>query len=85
MIKSNGINGGRGVRISENIVFDLEGRCSIHLSYGRNPRNISGWLASAQARLSHGGRAIPFTICDCRLQISKQFPPFQFSGSFAAC
>jgi hypothetical protein len=35
--------------------------------------------------LSHGGRAIPFTICDCRLQISKQFPHFQFSGSFAAC
>ena len=48
----NEINGGRGVRISENTVFDLEGRCSIQLSYGRSQRNISSWLASAQARLS---------------------------------
>jgi hypothetical protein len=55
MRKPNEINGGRGVRISKNTVFDLEGRCSIHLSYGRSQRDISGWLASAQVRLSHGG------------------------------
>ena len=30
----------------------LEGRCSIQLSYGRSQKNISGWPASAQARLS---------------------------------
>ena len=55
MRKLNEINGGRGVRISENTVFDLEGRCSIHLSYGRSQKKISSWLASAQARLSGGG------------------------------
>ena len=32
----------------------LEGRCSIQLSYGRSPKDISGWLASAQVRLSGG-------------------------------
>ena len=32
----------------------LEGRCSIQLSYGRNRKDTKGWLASAQARLSHG-------------------------------
>ena len=55
MRKPNEINGGRGVTISENTVFDLEGRCSIHLSYGRSQRNVSGWPASAQARLSGAG------------------------------
>ncbi len=30
----------------------LEGRCSIHLSYGRSQKDISSWPASAQARLS---------------------------------
>jgi hypothetical protein len=37
--------------ISENTVLDLEGRCSIQLSYGRSQKDISGWPASAQARL----------------------------------
>ena len=41
MIIANKINGGRGVRISENTIFDLEGRCSIQLSYGRNRHKIS--------------------------------------------
>jgi hypothetical protein len=54
MKQPNEINGGRGVMISENTILDLEGRCSIQLSYGRSQRDISGWLASAQARLSHG-------------------------------
>jgi hypothetical protein len=38
---TNKINGGRWVRISENTVLDLEGRCSIQLSYGRSQKNIS--------------------------------------------
>ena len=38
MIIINEINGRRGVMISEKVFFDLEGRCSIQLSYGR-----SGW------------------------------------------
>ena len=52
---ANKINGGRGVMISDKTVLDLEGRCSIQLSYGRSQKDISGWLASAQARLSDGG------------------------------
>jgi hypothetical protein len=57
MIKPNEINGGRGVRISENTFLDLEGRCSIQLSYGRSQKNISGWPVLAQAWLS--GRPAP--------------------------
>jgi hypothetical protein len=64
MRKPNGINGGRGVRISENTLFDLEGRCSIQLSYGRNPRNISGWPVSAQARLSGKPALLPAATFD---------------------
>jgi hypothetical protein len=52
MRKPNEINSGRWVRISEKTFLDLEGRCSIHLSYGRRHRDISGRAASAQARLS---------------------------------
>jgi hypothetical protein len=38
----NEINGGRWVMIPEKVVLDLEGRCSIQLSYGRGQKNISG-------------------------------------------
>src|SRR5208337_1317483 len=35
----------------ERATLCLEGRCSIHLSYGRRQRDISGSAACAQARL----------------------------------
>ena len=64
MRKPNEINGGRGVMISEKTVLDLEGRCSIQLSYGRSQRNISGWPASAQAWLSGGGLERPGEVVE---------------------
>ena len=45
----NEINGGGGLVISENTVFDLEGRCSIQLSYGRI-QGLVAWDSSAQSR-----------------------------------
>jgi len=48
----NEINGRRWVMISEKVVLDLEGRCSIQLSYERSQKNFSGWPSSAQAWLS---------------------------------
>ena len=35
----------------ERATLCLEGRCSIHLSYGRSQRDISGSATCAQARL----------------------------------
>jgi hypothetical protein len=61
---TNKINGGRGVMISDKTVLDLEGRCSIQLSYGRNPRNISGWPGSVQARLSGKPALLPAAMFD---------------------
>jgi hypothetical protein len=54
MRKPYEINNGRGVMISENTVLDLEGRCSIQLSYGRSRKDITGGSRPAQARLSGG-------------------------------
>ena len=50
MTISNEINGGRGVMISEKADFDLEGRCSIQLSYRRRQNEVSLRHASPQAR-----------------------------------
>jgi hypothetical protein len=86
MRKPNGINGGRGVMISENTVLDLEGRCSIHLSYGRSQRNVSGWPASAQARLSGGGMVRPIGVVERIAQFGcAQLGCLTKQAAFAGC
>jgi hypothetical protein len=45
---ANEINGGGGLMISEKTAFDLEGRCSIQLSYGRRLKNNRQKPASRQ-------------------------------------
>ena len=50
MTIANEINGGREVMIPEKVVLDLEGRCSIQLSYGRSQRQVSPDQAARQAR-----------------------------------
>ena len=72
--------------ISENTVFDLEGRCSIHLSYGRSQRDISRWLASAQARLSGGGMECPVGVVERIAQFGRaQLGCLTKQAAFAGC
>ena len=53
----------------------LEGRCSIQLSYGRSQRNISGWLAAAQARCTRGLSVLHFFLARRSRFASKCFMP----------
>ena len=53
---TNEINGGRGVMISENPCFYLEGRCSIQLSYGRNRHDISRCQLARQSQIVQAAR-----------------------------
>ena len=86
MIITNKINNGRYVTISEKVLFDLEGRCSIQLSYGRNPVQIKPRLATAQAT---GLREQLFFHNNKRSEFIHQmwrdahFEPRIFAGVFA--
>ena len=74
MKRPNEINDGRGVRNSENTALDLEGRCSIHLSYGRSQRTlVAGRLVRKRGCHGRFRRRIENTLFSLNRGTGKSF------------